>query len=90
MDIPTCKKLKVDICCLLNICIKTYVGIGEMVQWLHSQLISTGPRFNSQYLYGISQLSVTPVPGDLTPFSDPYVYQVYTQCGAQTCMQAKH
>ena len=31
---------------------------------------SRGPRFNSQHLHGSSQLSVTPVPGDLTSYTD--------------------
>jgi hypothetical protein len=28
---------------------------------------SRGPRFNSQHPHGISQLLITPVPGDLVP-----------------------
>ena len=38
---------------------------GEMAQWLGA-LDSRGSRFNFQHPHGSTQLSVTPVPDDLT------------------------
>lgn len=60
------------------------LGAGEMVQQFKSTGFSSrAPGFNSQYPRGSSQLSVTPVSGDLMPSS--------RLCGYQACMwQGKH
>jgi hypothetical protein len=39
-----------------------------------------GPGFYSQHLRGISQLSVTPVPGDPMSYSDLLRHQVHMWC----------
>jgi hypothetical protein len=46
---------------------------------------SRGPRFNSQHPYNGSQISVTPVPGNITPSSG-----FLRHCVHLTYMQAKH
>lgn len=48
---------------------------------------STGPGFDSQHTHGGTQLSVTPVPGDLTPssgFCVPCTYVVYRHTWRQS------
>ena len=48
--------------------LKKKVGAGRIGSVVMSTGCSSkGPRFNSQHPHGSSQLSVTPVPGDLTP-----------------------
>ena len=51
-----------------------FVGAGGMAQRLRAvtALPEDSPGFNSQHPHGSSQLSVTPVPEDLTP-SDRHI-----------------
>lgn len=48
-----------------------------------------GPRFKSQYPHGGSQLSVTPVSGNLTPSSDPLGHQAHIWCSCKQNPQVK-
>ena len=56
-------------------------GSSQTAQRLRSTGCSSrGPRFNSQHPHGSSQVSVTPVPGDLIPSSGLHGHQAHTWC----------
>lgn len=62
----------------------SFKSVGETQQW---RALFRGPKFESQHLHGISQLSATPVPGDSVPCSGPcrhFLPVVYRH----TCRQA--
>jgi hypothetical protein len=49
---------------------KKYWGWRDGSAVKHTLYSSRGPEFNSQHPYGRLQLSITPVPGHLTPATD--------------------
>lgn len=58
---------------------KIYLGAGEIAQWLRARTaLAEDTENKSQLLYGGSQPSSTPVPGDANPSSDKCGNQAHT------------
>ena len=64
----------------------SYAGAGERAQWLGAIVTHAGD--SAQHLHGASQLSLTPVPGDLM-FSSGFCEHLWTH-GEFTCKQITH
>lgn len=55
-------------------------GWGDYLAVKNSYWSRGGPRLDSQYPYSASQLSVFPVPGDLTSYSGLYMHKACIWC----------
>lgn len=67
-------ELKTSLGNLIGLCLKIRIKRRSLEGCSAAQSASCSsrsPRLGSQYPHGCSQLPITPVSGDLTPFSDP-------------------